>query len=89
MSDEKTLQAKPNDDYKVPPTPRFSSLDNNPHEDERSGKAIKKDEDGQVIDEEKEIKEFEMEEPDLRMPQAVDGDSSDSSFITDDEDSDY
>lgn len=30
-----------------------------------------------------------MEEPDLRMPQAVDGDSSDSSFITDDEDSDY
>jgi hypothetical protein len=30
-----------------------------------------------------------MEEPDLRMPQAVEGDSSDSSFITDDEDSDY
>jgi hypothetical protein len=30
-----------------------------------------------------------MEEPDLRIPQPIEGDSSDSSFITDDEDSDY
>ena len=72
----------------MPPTPRFSSLDNNPHYNDEQN-AVKKNEEGQQIDEEREVQEFEMEEPDLRMPQVMDGDSSDSSFITDDEDSDY
>ncbi len=40
LSEDK-LQMKHNDEVKVPPTPRFSSVDNNPHMDEETEKKLK------------------------------------------------
>jgi len=44
LSEEKVSPNHQND-YKVPPTPRFSSLDNNPHEDDLPRGLTKKEED--------------------------------------------